>query len=389
MRRFTVAERRARLSRRHHLAPGSRAAGMEDAVDGLVCFHATDPATVYLSAWARVEGLVVADVDRALYGERSLVRHLAMRRTLFVFRRELFGIIQAGASERVAAQERKRLAADVEQGGIAPDGARWVSDACEAALAALDAMGEATSTQLRETVPMLAASTVYAPDKAYGGKVSVAPRVLTVLSAEGRVLRGFNLGRWNTSRPTWTATSRWLGENPVRPAEVDARVEIVRRWLSAFGPAAVADVKWWLGSTLGAVRAALPVAGAVEVDLDGGLGVALASDLESVDPVEPYAALLPGLDPTTMGWFDRDWYLAPHRAAIFDRNGNGGLTAWWDGHIVGGWNQTPDGEVYLQLLEDVGADGRAALGAEAARLSGWLGGVRVAPRFPSPLSKSG
>ena len=125
------------------------------------------------------------------------------------------------------------------------------------------------------------------------------------------------------------------------------------------------------------------------MDLHGEPGVALPDDLDAVAAVEPYAALLPGLDPTTMGWYRRDWYLGPHRAAIFDTSGNGGMTAWWDGRIVGGWNQTPSGEVFLQLLEDVPSEARAALEAEAARLTEWLDGVRVAPRFPSPLSGSG
>ena len=40
------------------------------------------------------------------------------------------------------------------------------------------------------------------------------------------------------------------------------------------------------------------------------------------------------------------------------------------------------------MLEDVGADGRRALDAEADRLTEWLGGARVLPRFPSPLSKA-
>ena len=170
--------------------------------------------------------------------------------------------------------------------------------------------------------------------------------------------------------------------------EREARAELVRRWLYAFGPATEADLKWWMGSTVTATRAALADVGAVEVDLHGAPGVALAEDLDPVDPTEPSAALLPALDPTTMGWFERDWYLGGHRPAIFDSNGNGGTTAWWDGRIVGGWCQAPDGEVLLQLLEDVGADATAALEREAARLTTWVDGVRVAPRFPSPLSRS-
>lgn len=162
---------------------------------------------------------------------------------------------------------------------------------------------------------------------------------------------------------------------------------LVEQWLRVFGPGAVADIKWWLGSTVGAVRRALADLHTVEVDLDGQTGYLLRDDLEATDPVEPWAALLPPLDPTTMGWFERAWYLGPYKAQLFDTSGNAGPTAWWDGRIVGGWRQRDDGEVVLQMLEDVGADGLRALEREAARLTAWFGGTRTLPRFPSPLSK--
>ena len=96
VRRFEVAERRARLWRRHCLSPAGRAASPVEASERLVCLHATDPATVYLAAWARVDGFKVPDMDRALYTDRSLVKQLCMRRTLFVFRRQLLGTIAGG-----------------------------------------------------------------------------------------------------------------------------------------------------------------------------------------------------------------------------------------------------------------------------------------------------
>jgi hypothetical protein len=127
---------------------------------------------------------------------------------------------------------------------------------------------------------------------------------------------------------------------------------------------------------------------AVEADLDGMPGFVLTDDLDIEPGVDPWAALLPGLDVTTMGWYDRGWYVGEHRGQVFDTNGNGGPTAWWNGRIVGGWGQNPDGEVELRLLEDVGRDGMRALKRRADELTQWAAGVRVSPRFPSPLSKS-
>ncbi len=55
--------------------------------------------------------------------------------------------------------------------------------------------------------------------------------------------------------------------------------------------------------------------------------------------------------------------------------------------LSGAGARSDSGEVVLQPLEDVGAEGRRALENEAAQLTDWLDGVKVLPRFPSPLSK--
>jgi hypothetical protein len=166
--------------------------------------------------------------------------------------------------------------------------------------------------------------------------------------------------------------------------------ELVRRWLHTFGPGSTKDLKWWLGSTVTAVRRALNDLGAVEVSLDsGGTGWVLPDDLDESEPVEPWAALLPVLDSTTMGWKERDFYLDPQDVPyLFDTAGNGGTTAWWDGRVVGCWVQDPDGVVDVVLRHDPGGEAREALEAEATRLTGWLDGVRIASVYSSHQMKS-
>lgn len=388
MRRIDTEERRARLARRHALVPAHRAATVEESAERLVALHATDPVTVYLSAWARMDGMQVADMDRALYADRSLVKHMAMRRTLFVFPRDVLPAAQAGASARVAAAERARLIKEVEREGLHADGAAGLDAAGAAVLAALADGRELTSTELRAELPLLEGAIAYGQGKTWGGQVPVGPRVLTVLSASGHIVRASNDGAWTASRPRWAATASWLGEEIAPMTDQGGVTELVRRWLAAFGPGTTADMKWWLGGTVAGVKRALAALDAVEVDLGGGeTGWVLPDDVDPVDAVEPWAALLPSLDPTVMGWFSRDWYVGAHREHVFDRNGNAGHTAWWDGRIVGGWRQDADGVVEVQHLDDVGAQALAALEAEAARLTEWLAGARSAPRFPSPLSK--
>jgi hypothetical protein len=277
----------------------------------------------------------------------------------------------------------------VEAAGLYPDGERWLAEASARVLALLEDGREATSSELRSEIPLLEGSIAYGEGKKWGGQVSIGPRVLTTLSAAGRIVRASNDGAWFASRPRWASMQAWLGEEIAPVAEADAVAGLVARWLRTFGPGIANDIKWWLGSTVAEVRRALAAVRAVEVSLDDGrTGYLLPDDLERTPPAEPWAALLPALDPTTMGWFERDWYLGPYKSELFDTAGNAGPTVWWDGRIVGGWRQGDGGEVELQLLEDIGADGLRAVEAEAARLSTWFAGRRVLPRFPSPLSRA-
>jgi hypothetical protein len=138
------------------------------------------------------------------------------------------------------------------------------------------------------------------------------------------------------------------------------------------------------------VRRALADAAAIEVDLDdGGAGFVLPGDLAPVEEPERWAALLPALDPTTMGWKQRGFYLGEHAGLLFDRNGNGGPTAWLDGRIVGGWTQKDDGQVVVVPCEEIDRTGRRLLDAEADRLATWLDGDVVRTIYQSPLVRSG
>ena len=213
----------------------------------MVCLHATDPATVHLSAWARVDGMTVPDLERALFVDRSLVKHLAMRRTLFVFPREALGFAQGGASNRVAGSERRRLVRDVEKAGLHRDGERWLSEASEQVLELLSDGQELTSSELRGEVPLLEGSIAYGEGKSWGGQMPVGPRVLTTLSAAGHIVRASNDGGWATSRPRWASTKSWLGEEIAPHAEAEGVAWLVERWLRVFGPGTAADIKWWLG----------------------------------------------------------------------------------------------------------------------------------------------
>lgn len=378
----TDEERRGRLARRHAVAPWSRVDSAEAATRAVGVLHATEPASVHLAVHARSD-VPRSAVDRALETDRSLVRQLAMRRTMFVFPRDLLPAAWGSAAARVAATERAKLAKDLVAAGLADDGHAWLARAEAEILTALASAPEGlTTTELRAVAPAMDVRADLTSSQVGPG------RFLTVLGAEGRVVRGANTSHWRVFRPRWTSMATWLGSAPEAwPAE-EGYAELVRRWLERFGPGTEADLVWWLGATKGAVRAAVSAAGAVEVALaDGSPAYVLEADADPEPPVEPWAALLPVLDPTVMGWKERGFYLGDHGSALFDRNGNAGTTAWWDGRVVGCWVQDADGTVEVRLLEDVPAEGLAALLVEVERLQAGLSGERVGTVYPSPAMR--
>ncbi|TKG70404.1 winged helix DNA-binding domain-containing protein [Prauserella endophytica] len=385
-RNVSVAERRARLGVRHRLARSARAGTPEDVAESLLALHATDPGSVYLAAAARMAEPEVRAVEHALYERRSLVRMLGMRRTMFVVPAEVAPLVQAGCAVDIERKQRRLLLQHLEQTGI-PGLDAWLRDVEDATVRALETRGTAHATQLAEDEPRLRTEIVMAQGKPYESRGYVTNRVLFLLAVSGRIVRGRPRGTWLSTQYEWAPAEKWLpgGLGDLDPAA--ARVELARRWLGAFGPAQVSDLVWWTGWTARQAKQALAALDTVAVDMDGIPGIVLADDAGPVPEPEPWVALLPALDPTAMGWAERGWFVGEHRAALFDRTGNIGPTVWSDGRIVGGWAQRPDGEVVVRLLEDPGAEAVAAIEAEAARLTAWLGDVVVVPRFRTPVEK--
>lgn len=387
LRTVTDDERRARLAIRHALAPEHRAASVEAAVAAMTCLHATEPASVHLAAHAR-SGATREDVLRALHEDRTVVLQLAMRRTVFAVPRDLLPAVRGSAARRVAAQLSARLAKEIETNGHAEDGATWVAATGQAVRERLR-QAPATTQELRTALPALALRLERSPGKPYGGDFPVAPQLLGVLAADGSVLRGRPAAGWNVSRPYWSTVEDWLGADPGRLEPRAGYAELVRRWLWSFGPGTEDDLVWWLGATKGAARAALADVGAVPVRLEDGRPAWLRpDDTAEVAAPAPWGALLPVLDPTTMGWKGRDFYLGGLSPQLFDRNGNGGTTAWWDGRIVGGWTQEADGRVVVLPIGPLPRDARRALDEHAERLTAWLDGHVVRSVYGSPLARA-
>lgn len=389
MHRIDVAERRHRLAARHGLsAPADGVAGV---ARSLVALHSTDPATVYLSVRARTAGLIApSDIEYSLYERRELVRMLAMRRTVFVVPVESVPVVQASTTDRIARDQRARLLTHLRDLADVADPDPWLADVEKSVLALFaERRAPVTAAELTAAEPRLKTTLRMAEGKSYAANPNITSRVLLVLAAQGHIVRGRPIGTWLSQQYRWSLTDDWL-RLPAKPAAIDeptAKRELARQWLATFGPAPASDLKWWTGWTLTQARQAIAATSAIEVDLGTGTGFALPDDLDATADPGDWVALLPALDPTVMGWADRSWFLGDHKESLFDTNGNAGPTVWRGGRVVGGWAQRPTGEIAVRLLEDVGTEATARIATEAEQLAKWLAGVRVIPRFRTPMER--
>lgn len=383
MRFISDDERRARLARRHGFlaSPGDLAA----LADRLVGLHSTDPVTVFLAAASRHVVDSVTETETALYEERSCLRMLGMRRTLFVVPVADVATVQRAYTDAFVQRERRRFAGWLEGAGVADDGARHIDTLTDLALEFFRERGEASTRELTSSLPRL--DERFTPPVSGAGPMSVGSRVVLLMTAAGLLARSRPLGTWISGQYRYMPMDTWLGE-PIPALEpATARARLARRWLTGYGPGTLRDLQWWTGWNLGQTRAALAAVGAVEVELESGTGFVAPDDVDPVASAEPWVALLAGLDSTPMGWKDRDWYLGEHATRLFDRNGNVGPTVWWNGRIVGGWAQRPSGEIAVEYLEEVPPDCVRRVHAETERLTAFVGDTRFTPRFRTPLER--
>ena len=343
---------------------------------------------MHLSLFARVADFMPADLEDALYERKSMVRMLGMRRTMFVVPLDVAAIMDEACTKALAPRERRRLIKHLEDQGIAKHADRWLDDVCERTLAALRARGEAAAVELTQDVPELGRKIVFGEGTTWAGQMGVSTRVLTLLAAEGRIVRARPRGSWISGQYRWAELETWLGAPLPAIDHDEACAELLRRWLRAFGPGTTTDIRWWTGWTVKQTRASLDAVGAIEVDLgDGATGWIMPDDLDGTEPPGRWVRLLPGLDATVMGYKEREWFLGPHGAQLFDRNGNAGPTIWVDGRVVGAWTQMADGRIVTELLEDVDRRGQTLLSRERERLEAWFGDVRIVPRFRAPVER--
>jgi hypothetical protein len=382
-------ERRRRLAVRHRLIVPERTDDVPALTNDLVALHSSDPATVYLSCLVRMQAPTIGAVEAALYADRSVIRHHAMRRTLWVMTPEVTRLAHAACTAKIAATERRRtLKAMVESTSIA-NPAEWFDDGLAEITSLLRSDGPLGTRDIGRMLPHLVVPVVFGPPKS-SATLNAHTKILQGAGFDGSIVRVQPTGTWMSSEYLWSDAAEWFG-GPISGLEIrPAAAELVRLYLLRFGPCTETDLRWWFGETATLIRNALADLEAVELSLDdGSTGWLAPGDDEPTADVQPWVRLLPGLDPTPMGWKERDWYLQPeHVGRLFDRFGNAGPTIWADGRVVGGWIQRPDGSIIVDVLEPLGGRHQHLLDEAVEEMEQMLYGTVIKPRFPSNHQKA-
>jgi len=389
MRRFSDEDRRRRLVDRQRLGADRRSEDVLDVVDALCAMHSSDPATVFLSLAARMSAPSIAAIERALYTERSLVRHHAFRRTLWVMRPDAARAAHGSATAKVAATERRallRMIVDSPEIDAATTEAaeQWRSDALHAMKEVISEAGPSTTRAIGRTCPELTVALTLGAGTKHAGTAAAHTKVLQLAGFEAELTRTAPANGWNTAEYAWADTEDWLGQGLAGMSVRESAAAILAAWLERFGPATETDIKWWTGWTVAQTTAALADIDAEPILLEGDQPAWIAAGDIAVPDVDTSIALLPGLDATTMGWKERAWYLSEHAAVrTFDRWSNAGPTVWRNGQVVGGWAHRNDGSVAVELYSNLTEGEQRLLDDEIGRFVELVADRVVRPRFPA------
>ena len=317
--------------------------GAAETMTNLVGMQAQNPHDPYYALWARLDGFDAAELS-GLIEQREVLRGALMRATLhlaitddFLFLRSLL---------------QPTLAAVLGSTSFAKDTAHIDRDDLLAHGQALLEERPMTRAQLG---PLLEERW---PDAPGGSMAQVVTYLLPVVQVPPR-------GIWGRSGPaSWATLESWVGV--AVPGDGDAR-QLVLRYLAAFGPASVSDIRVWsrlngLRQVVDEMRSDL----AVHIGEDGTELLDVPDGIIVGDDVPAPPRFLPEYDNVLLGHSDRSRFFVEGVAPI---GWAGNLLV--DGLFSGWWKMTKrakEAHLEIHLLRKVPRSETKAVTYEGERL---------------------
>jgi hypothetical protein len=312
------------------------------AIERLVGMQAQWPPAPYVGLWSRVAGFRRTTLERAVQ-RGDVLKPTVMRGTLHLVTARDYPLFYAAFREMLT----------------------WFGPMhLERAVASLDGVlalmreGRIDHAEilahLRETHPEL--------------EERDCRRMVFAVRRHAHLLNARETAVW-TTRPSATYE---LLPAPEEIDALDARAELVRRYLRAFGPAARADVADWSGLRVRDFEHALdglPTRHAEDGRVLYDVPRAPLPDGDAPAPVR----FLPKWDNILLGFADRTRVISDEiRRQVIGKNGDVAQTVLVDGFVAATWSADPKGKVTVEPFSPLPRVWRREVEDEAARLEAWL-----------------
>ncbi len=344
-----------------HAATG--ATSVVQVVKDMCGIQAQDASAATLAVRARSARLVVAAVEQARVEDRTIIRTWGLRGTLHLLATEDLGWLLPLLGPVFVAGDRRRR----EELGLSEDvcarGMRMIHEI-------LSRQGPLTRDDLIERMSI----------QGIRLEGQARPHLLARAALEGIICFGPDSG----AEPTYILLNDWIDlEYTGHPlSEEEAYTELMRRYLSAYGPATPEDQAAWSGLPLSKTRAAWRRVEdeLLEVELFGSPAWMLKTQATWLDqlPTHPsIVRLLPRFDIYLLGYRNRDFAVQPRYAKRV--NAGGGIVhpaVLVDGRVLGTWKSKRlknHLDVLVEPFEQLAPEVYAGLEAETEDIARFLG----------------
>jgi len=350
-------------TQRHFLEKRAARDGLQTVVSRICGLHAQVLSSAELAAWVRIDGLDGDALDTALWQDRTLVKIWAMRWTLHLFSVADFPLYLGALRSFSHFRSEKWL----KSIGLTLDDMNALLEGFQVALTSEGL----TREQLADTLAQHTGRP-HLRDKLLGGWGTL----LKPGAYQGYLIFGPSSGQ----NVRFVSPRHWLGDLPTIDTP-SARLETLRRYLYAYGPATPGDFASWWGTTRANARSLFRGLGdeLIPVTVDGRDSWALDTDAEALQAIQPgkTVRLLPGFDPYTLG-LRRDCETAlpaAHKGRVFRQQGWISAVVLVGGYAVGIWSYEVKKSrvtIAVQPFQPLSPAIRAGIKQEAARLGAYL-----------------
>lgn len=300
-------------------------------------------------------GFARADLDRALFGDRTLVRMSALRGSGFLLPVDRVDAVCSASdrewwylaeADRVLGEKRRHHMTD--QVTAVLDGRTLTTRRIRSELG----VGAEEAPGLRHLLKALALERV-------------------IVAAEGA-------SGWRSNQYGYALWDQWLPDHPARALDpVESRVAVAAWYLEGHGPGTVADFAWWSGlKPVNARDALLAAAGPSDGD---------QYDIAAPEPTPDAEGLrlLPVWDTALVSQRERRRMVEPeHHRFVYDASGNVTSTIAYRGKVIGVWDRGGDADrIEIAAAFFAGEGPRDEVAGEADLIAAAVGASRVELTF--------